>query len=165
MITIAIQMIKSALLRVATTLMHVVWRWSRGLTMGVQCCLIDSDGRIMLVRHGYRPGWHFPGGGIEKQEPALDALERELSEEVGVTLDATPQLVGPFANFKYFRGDHVLLYVARDWTQTRQPNPNFEIAEIKRFSSDKLPGDIHPPTRERIKELLEKMPHSRHWHT
>jgi len=157
-------MIKSALLKVATTLMHILWRWSRGLTMGAQCCLIDSDGSIMLVRHGYRPGWHFPGGGIEKGETVLHALERELEEEVGVKLDAPPKLIGPFANFKHFPGDHVLLYVADAWTQTRQPKPTFEIAEIKRFAPSELPKDVHPPTRARIKELLENLPQSQHWH-
>ncbi len=161
---IATRMIKSALLKVATTLMQVLWRWSRGLTMGAQCCLIDSDGKIMLVRHGYREGWHFPGGGVEKGETVLDALERELLEEVGVTLDAPPTLIGPFANFKLFPGDHVLLYVAYEWTQTHQPAPNFEIAEIKRFASSDLPEDIQPATQARIKELLEKLPPSRHWH-
>lgn len=157
-------MVKSALLKVATTLMHVVWRWTRGVTLGVQCCLIDGKGRIMLVRHGYRPGWHFPGGGVEKGEAVLDALERELAEEVGVTLNAAPELVGPFTNFKHFRGDHILLYVARDWTQLHQPDANFEIAEIGRFTSDDLPGDIHPPTRARINELLANRPRTRHWH-
>lgn len=157
-------MIKSALLKVATTLMHVLWRWSRGLTMGAQCCLIDGDGRIMLVRHGYRPGWHFPGGGIEKGETVLGALERELEEEVGVRLDAPPKLIGPFANFKHFSGDHVLLYVAEEWTQTRKPEPTFEIAEIRQFAPLDLPDDIHPPTRARIKELLENLPQSQHWH-
>ena len=157
-------MIKSALLKIATLVMHVVWRWSRGLTMGVQCCLIDSDGKILLVRHGYRPGWHFPGGGVEKGEPLVAALERELAEEVGVQLDAPPQLVGPYANFKHFPGDHIILYVSRDWSQTRLPQSNFEIAETKRFLSSDLPEDIHPPTRLRIKEILENLPSSRHWH-
>lgn len=144
--------------------MHIVWRWTRGLTLGVQCCLIDGDGKIMLVRHGYRPGWHFPGGGVEKGETVLEALERELSEEVGVTLHTPPTLVGPFANFRHFAGDHILVYVAEDWTQTRTLEPNFEIADVRRFSPTDLPEDIHPPTKARIKELLEKIPPSRHWH-
>ena len=131
--------------------------------MGVQCCLIDDDNQIVLVRHGYRPDWHFPGGGVEKNEALLTALERELDEEVGVTLTEPPKLIGMFSNFKHFPNDHIVLFVARYWEQTRQPRPNFEIAEIKHFAADALPQAIHPPTRVRLKEILENLPPAKYW--
>lgn len=156
--------LKSTALKAATKLMQVTWRWSRGLTVGVQGCLVDGDGRIMLVRHGYRPGWHFPGGGVEKGEAASDALRRELLEEVGVTLSENPDLFAVYANFRYFPGDHILLYVSRNWTQDYIPAPNFEIAEVKRFLPAELPADIHPPTRARIGEVLDNDPPAHDWH-
>lgn len=147
-----------------TGIMHVIWRWTRGLTMGVQCCLIDEHGKVILVRHGYRPGWHFPGGGVEKGETVITALERELSEEVGVTLNAAPELHSVYANFKHFRGDHILVYVSRDWVQPKVPKPNFEIAEIQRFDPDDLPVDTNPPTRARLKEIFHDIPTDKNWH-
>lgn len=39
--------------------------------------------------------WELPGGKVEPDEDPLAALNRELEEELGVTLDVGDELVGP----------------------------------------------------------------------
>ena len=49
--------------------------------------VIDSDGRILLVRQTYAHGWILPGGGVEFGELLERSLARELDEEAGIAID------------------------------------------------------------------------------
>ncbi len=127
----------------------------RGLTLGAQGAVIDAEGRVLLVRHGYRSGWWFPGGGVEWGETLLTALARELEEEVGVTLTAAPELHGIFSNFASFPGDHIAVFVVRHWQRREDYRKRGEIAEARMFARKDLPERIDPGTRARLAEILD----------
>src|SRR5689334_7493096 len=60
-----------------------------------------ADGHVLLAQRppgkAYAGYWEFPGGKLEPGETAQDALVRELSEELGITVrEASPWLVQEF---------------------------------------------------------------------
>jgi len=124
------------------------------VTMGVQAVIIDPGGRILLVRHGYRPGWHFPGGGVERNEMVATSLARELKEEAGIELTSEAQIFGLYSHFEQFPGDHIVLYVSRHWRQPQIPRPNKEIAEQGFFALHSLPKDTSSASLRRINEIF-----------
>lgn len=149
--------------RLISPLLRRYWRLTRGLTLGAQGIIIDDAERVLLVRHGYRPGWWFPGGGVERGETLERALARELEEEAGVILEGAPELFGVFANFRSFPGDHIAVYVIRQWRQPVPPTPNVEIAETGFYARDALPEGTHAGVRRRLAELFEGAARSPDW--
>jgi 8-oxo-dGTP pyrophosphatase MutT (NUDIX family) len=136
-------------------LLHVYWRFARGMTLGVRGVVLDGDDRVFLVKHTYVAGWYLPGGGVEVGESFCDALARELMEEGRIELLGQPKLHGVFFNSYASRRDHVAVYVVRHFRQARLPEPNREIADCGFFSRDALPIDTTEGTRLRIAEVLE----------
>jgi len=135
-------------------LLHLYWRFARGLTIGVRGLVFDAQGRAFLVKHSYVAGWHLPGGGVEPGETLMAALARELREEGNIELIGPPQLHGVYFNRRISRRDHVALYVVRSFRQSAPPQPNHEIVAHGFFAPEALPEDTTRGTRERIAEVL-----------
>jgi ADP-ribose pyrophosphatase YjhB (NUDIX family) len=130
------------------------WRMSRGLTLGVRTVVVDAEGKVLLLRHTYMPGWHFPGGGVEKGETAREAALRELKEEAGIEATAESlHLVSIHANHAFFPNDHVLMFRVRAWTQGK-PSQFGEIAEVRFFDPLNPPETVSKATKRRLGELF-----------
>jgi ADP-ribose pyrophosphatase YjhB (NUDIX family) len=151
------------LFRLPTKMIAAYWRLTRGATLGAQGAVIGEDESVLLVRHTYRPGWHFPGGGIEWGETAETALGRELMEEAGVIVKGNPRLHGLFANFAWLPSDHVALFVVREWERPQAPPPNREIIESRFFPRGRLPADVKPAVTRRLHEIFDGAPVAPYW--
>lgn len=146
-----------------TRLLHVVFWASRSLTLGVRAVVKSDDGRILLVRHTYTAGWHFPGGGVEKNETAESALARELEQETGLKLIGVPELHGIYFNRSVSVRDHVLVYLCETNGEVLAKPHSLEIAEAKFFDLEQLPHDIDLGTRRRLEELAKQKQPTKEW--
>lgn len=90
----------------------------------VAAALIDADGRVLLAQRpegkhlaGY---WEFPGGKVEPGETPVQALQREILEEIGVRVaSAEPLIRIPWS----YETRRILLDVYRVKTFEGVPHP------------------------------------------
>ena len=134
--------------------LHLFFRTRRGLTLGVRAVVTNEDGKVLLVRHTYATGWHFPGGGVEPGQTVKWALAEELRQETTLQLSGDPKLHGIFLNRKVSNRDHILVYLCDTDCQLPTISSSLEIAEICFFGVKELPADIDPGTRRRIEEIF-----------
>ncbi|MEO1106117.1 MAG: NUDIX domain-containing protein, partial [Pseudomonadota bacterium] len=136
------------------------------VTLGARCLVEDGAGRIVLVRHTYTPGWHFPGGAVDPGESAAEAASRELVEETGLQLDDQPVLVSLYFNRALARRDHVALFAWRlgePVDDAELSAPAHEIAQVGLFAADALPQDVSGSVKRRLSERAGEVPVSAHW--
>ena len=123
------------------------------------CALIDVDGRVLLARRP--PGrhlaglWEFPGGKVEKGERPEQALIREMSEELGITI-AEPCLAPlTFASHSY-PTFHLLmpLYACRRWTGAPEAKEGQELAWVRPNRMAEYPM---PPADEPLRAMLRDL--------
>nr|WP_316655262.1 NUDIX domain-containing protein [uncultured Gellertiella sp.] len=153
---------KKHVTKAALRLVHLYYRWSRGMTLGVRAACFDGEGRVFLVRHTYLPGWYMPGGGVERDETVEQALVKELREEGNLELLEPPELLHVYLNTRVSRRDHVLFYRVRV-RQTSPRLPDREIAESGFFPLEALPADTTDATLARLAELAGARPRPAEW--
>ncbi len=127
-------------LRRAHGLRKLWWTWRKPQVAGVRILALDSEGRVLLVRHSYGPTcWMPPGGGLHGDEDPIPAAARELSEELGCTLDA-PRVAAVMLDSLHGAGNRV--HVVVGWCQG-DPAPDLrEITHAGFFAPDALPEDL-----------------------
>jgi len=137
-------------------------RLAGGQTVGVRAIVVNQASELVLVRHTYRPGWHLPGGAVDRGESAEDAVVREVREEAGVLVEGRPRLFAAYLSRHQGVDDFPLLYVI-DRFRTERLRASAEIAEMRWFAMDSLPPETTRATCRRIAEYRGSVQPQVHW--
>jgi ADP-ribose pyrophosphatase YjhB (NUDIX family) len=144
-------------------LLHLSFVVARPMTLGVRGIVINAAEEVLLVRHGYVSGWHFPGGGVEVGETCVESLTRELEEEARIAIEGPPVLHGLFFNTQTSKRDHVATYVVRNFRVLGERAPDWEIREARFFPRMALPEGTTRATRARLAEIFDSVPPADRW--
>jgi 8-oxo-dGTP pyrophosphatase MutT (NUDIX family) len=126
--------------RAAYTAMRAYWFVLRPEVSGVKCVLLNQ-GRVLLVRHTYGdPRWDLPGGSLKRGELPVDAARREMSEELGVEIEAWTSL-GRLTSTMDHRHDTMHCFAAELPGEEVTMDPG-ELAAVSWFSRRELPLDL-----------------------
>ncbi len=117
----------------------------------VMAVIFDEHKRILLAHRSDSDYWNLPGGKMEKGETPWSALEREVKEEVGVTV-SVEKMVGVYS---YPRDDQDMIIMTLHCVITEgQPVTTPESDNIAYFDKDTLPSNLSQRQRERIEDAF-----------
>jgi len=115
--------------------------------------IFNQQGQVLLLKHRFRAGsgWGLPGGFIKRSEQPLDALRRELEEEIALKIE-NPQV---FWARSFARPRQVeILFICE--TQA-VPNPqSMEVESAVWFSADDLPTGLPQDQKLLIERAVAK---------
>ncbi|SFV27959.1 ADP-ribose pyrophosphatase YjhB, NUDIX family [Hyphomicrobium facile] len=141
------------------------WRFTRGIYLSVEACVIDDAGRTLMVRQDENGGWNLPATTAQNGETLETAVRRGLRDIAGIEVNAKPELRGFYAGIRDRRTGQISprgergqtgLYVVRDWRRLSIPNtPATSTPATSFFPLGSLPAGLPPMTAERIRRSHE----------
>ena len=103
--------------------------------------LIDRDGRFLITSRPagkvYAGHWEFPGGKVEPGESVEQALQRELHEELGITIGAAQA-------WKTTLHDYAHALVRLHFCKVFDWRGVFEMREAQEMAWQSLPVEVKP---------------------
>ncbi|WP_337101206.1 NUDIX hydrolase [Paenibacillus sp. YIM B09110] len=125
--------------------------------IGAAAVILDSDERVLLVKHSYgKLNWDLPGGLAEKNESAQQTAMREVSEETGLSVEAG-RLTGIYYEPNHDMHHFVFLCAYGGEQQPVPASP--EITDSGYFAIDNLPKPISDFTIQRIRDAIDAAGH------
>ena len=108
--------------------------------------LVIAEGAALLVRRAVDPGkglWSLPGGYMDAGEMPAEALQREVSEEVGLAIDVDEMIaIFPMQNGAGQRVGLVLAFRAQPSGPHRQVYAQDDVSEAGWFGPRQIPPDL-----------------------
>lgn len=141
--------IVSTFYKLINPLRKLGWFIFRPQTRGVKA-VIECSGDILLVQLTYadRGLWKLPGGGVDRGESPLQAVIREVKEEVGIRIpEKDPRFFYQYKSGRDYKDDTVDCFAIR--VSNREFSiDGMEVREARWFPLNAVPADVPKSVRE-----------------
>jgi ADP-ribose pyrophosphatase YjhB (NUDIX family)/predicted GNAT family acetyltransferase len=117
--------------------------------------LVETDGRVILVRRGVEPQaglWGLPAGYVEADERAEEAAVREMQEETGLEIEID-QMLGVYSFGREPQTGVLILYSGH--TIGGHLSAGDDAQEVQAFAPEELPPDDQIAFRTHLQALTE----------
>ena len=119
--------------------------------VSVAAAIVDGE-RVLAVRRRDNGKWEPPGGTLEPNEEVLEGLQREVREEIGLTIKE-PQLSGVYKNMT--RSIVALVFRCK---HEGTPQLTAEVEDVLWMTSDEINEKLDPAYACRLLDALESEP-------
>lgn len=128
-------------------------------SVSVAAAVVDTDGRILVIRRSDNGHWEPPGGVLELDETIEDGLRREVLEETGLEIEPLA-LTGVYKNM--VRRIVALVFRARIVGGTLRLSD--EVAELRWMTTDEVCAHLDEAYAVRLIEAIDGPPAAVHAH-
>jgi 8-oxo-dGTP diphosphatase len=123
-------------------------------TVTAGALIFNKSGQILLLKHRFRAGsgWGLPGGFLESGEQPIDALRRELREELNLEVEDVE--IFEARSFRKPKQVEVLFRARADGPVTPR---TMEVERAEWFSLDTLPEGLPRDQRTLVKQAAKSV--------
>ncbi len=119
--------------------------------------VLVKDGCVLMGERSaskvYPLHWEFPGGKLEPGEQPIDALKRELHEELSIDVREAQEWFTEVATYSNGTTYEITYFLVRSWQGEIE---NSEFNTIDWISNEMLPTLLHLSGNKRVLERLQR---------
>lgn len=134
--------------------------------MAAGAIFVNEADQVLLVKPTYKAGWEIPGGVIEKDESPRAGCEREIQEELGLSMQANQLLLVDYTSYPADSPKtEVVIFlfdggILSDAAIAQIRLPQDELSEWRFFDVDALPATLNPILGRRIRAAYGQRQHA-----